>query len=700
MLRMHDRPLEAPPGRPTGVWLATLAAVLGWAVLGCVTARPPASAAPAAAVVDLEQRALVLLLEDRRLWEPVAVEAALSAGIEARRSLALALGRIADPRGEQALLQLLRDREPEVRRAAAFALAAFRGPTVDAALLMVAAEPDRLAGEQAIRTLGRRRVSLGTVGGALRDLPPAELWARLTPTLSVFPAAQRLATGLLARSQAPAELRASADWAMVRDPPPEALETLRDLLTGSDPWLRGWAVAALGSRGSGDDVEIVVGLLGDPAGFVRLQATKALGELLRRGVARSPTGLVERLAERLGDEHAGVRLAALHAARFAPPSATLTNALESSFADLSRSAGERCAALEALGALGAPRGFDLLASAAKAAEERLRACAAAVAARSGLASLAVTLVDDPSPRVRAAALVGLGAGSDPAVTWVRRGLVDPDPGVRAAASALLIDRPVLTLEDLLRAPLKDEIHARGLPKVEPDVAARVGLVRAIGARGGAERMERGAALLLLESVVREDPSPTVRAQAGRSVEALGVEAPKVSGSAGLSLPAYREIVERTIADRQLVLETAHGAIRVRLECALAPRACLALEQLASQGFYDGTEVYGGEPGVELLGGDRGGLGAGGPGYSLRAEVTPFAFDRPGVFGLVGRFQDEVGSAFFLTVSPQPWRTGLEVALGEVVGGLEVLDRLQIGDTIERIRVAPIAVARGRRSPTP
>jgi cyclophilin family peptidyl-prolyl cis-trans isomerase len=50
------------------------------------------------------------------------------------------------------------------------------------------------------------------------------------------------------------------------------------------------------------------------------------------------------------------------------------------------------------------------------------------------------------------------------------------------------------------------------------------------------------------------------------------------------------------------------------------------------------------------------------------------------------WQDSGGSQFFITHSPQPHLDARYTVFGKVVAGMEVVDRLQQGDTILRVRV--------------
>ena len=69
-----------------------------------------------------EQRALLLLMADRRLFEPLAVAEAFQGDDALRAELALVLGRLGDVRGVPPLERLLGADSAEVRRAAAFGL--------------------------------------------------------------------------------------------------------------------------------------------------------------------------------------------------------------------------------------------------------------------------------------------------------------------------------------------------------------------------------------------------------------------------------------------------------------------------------------------------------------------------------------------------------------------------------------------------
>ena len=77
-------------------------------------------------------------------------------------------------------------------------------------------------------------------------------------------------------------------------------------------------------------------------------------------------------------------------------------------------------------------------------------------------------------------------------------------------------------------------------------------------------------------------------------------------------------------------------------------------------------------------GDPRGDGEGGPGYTIRDEIN----ERPYLRGTVGMaldWEDTGGSQFFITHSPQPHLDGRYTVFGQVVQGMDVVDRLQQWD---------------------
>jgi cyclophilin family peptidyl-prolyl cis-trans isomerase len=90
------------------------------------------------------------------------------------------------------------------------------------------------------------------------------------------------------------------------------------------------------------------------------------------------------------------------------------------------------------------------------------------------------------------------------------------------------------------------------------------------------------------------------------------------------------------------------------------------------------------PDFVAQGGDPRGDGEGGPGYSIRCEMTRRPYLR-GVMGMALSGKDTGGSQFFFTHTPQPHLDGRYTSFGEVTAGMEVVDALLEGDVILEVR---------------
>jgi cyclophilin family peptidyl-prolyl cis-trans isomerase len=133
------------------------------------------------------------------------------------------------------------------------------------------------------------------------------------------------------------------------------------------------------------------------------------------------------------------------------------------------------------------------------------------------------------------------------------------------------------------------------------------------------------------------------------------------------------------------LKTRRGTIEVLLDVVETPLATASFVDLARRGFYDGLTFHRVEPGFVIQGGCPRGDGNGGPGYTLRCEISQRPYGR-GAVGMALSGKDTGGSQFFITQSPQPHLDGQYTLFGQVVEGQEVVDQIQPGDVIERVLI--------------
>ena len=103
--------------------------------------------------------------------------------------------------------------------------------------------------------------------------------------------------------------------------------------------------------------------------------------------------------------------------------------------------------------------------------------------------------------------------------------------------------------------------------------------------------------------------------------------------------------------------------------------------LIEKEFYNDTTFHRVIPGFMIQGGDPLGNGTGGPGYSIPGEFTSNGFENNlkhsrGVLSMA-RAQDpnSAGSQFFIMVADSPHLDGEYAGFGQVIEGLEVVDKI-------------------------
>ena len=107
--------------------------------------------------------------------------------------------------------------------------------------------------------------------------------------------------------------------------------------------------------------------------------------------------------------------------------------------------------------------------------------------------------------------------------------------------------------------------------------------------------------------------------------------------------------------------------------------------LARKGFFDGTTIHRVVPDFVVQAGDPRGDGTGGPDYALRDELNPLPYVR-GRVGMALSGPDTGGSQWFVTLSRQPHLDGAYTVFGEVIAGMDVVERIEQNDRLLSVRV--------------
>src|ERR687890_514743 len=136
------------------------------------------------------------------------------------------------------------------------------------------------------------------------------------------------------------------------------------------------------------------------------------------------------------------------------------------------------------------------------------------------------------------------------------------------------------------------------------------------------------------------------------------------------------------------LETKDGRITIRLRPDLAPKHAAQIKTLTKQGFYDGIVFHRVIPGFMAQTGDPTGTGTGGSKLpNIPAEFTQTPFKRGSVGMARSSSPNSANSQFFICYEGCGSLTGQYTLFGEVVSGMEVVDKIKKGDTGRNGQVA-------------
>jgi HEAT repeat protein/cyclophilin family peptidyl-prolyl cis-trans isomerase len=607
-----------------------------------------------------------------------------------RRRAALALGRIGDPEAALPLTNLLTDSVDSVRVTAAFALGLLEGPlpseTLDA-LVAALDDPVDEVRARAVATLGRKgpedmaeRIATDLIARLPSGSTPYDWGEDLENSALRLPHPDlrqglyalarwknlRWAWSILANDQAqPRFLWWPAAWTASVFEAAEVAPLLLHYAGSSDPYFRILGTRGLAHLPAEHSRRAIASLLEDPEESVRFEAVRA-------AVALKLREYVPKLLELMETDSAFIKVEATRALSSLPNPATVDPLIDR-LADPNPMI--RAAALRGLAFQDVESFWLLLSGLDDDPDWNVRADVAhlmsEVRDERAIARLQY-MIDDRDYRVRPHALRALAKASPKTAgpILIER-LLSEDPFERAAAAeGLLVLKP-----DGAVAPLQ-AAYAAWISDEEPD--ARIAILSALEAYG-ADAAESTAKQAL------DDPSWPVRKHAQDILRRAGdLEAQASEVGSGRLLNDYRSLLHPQYTPHAFI-RTEKGAIELELFIVDAPLTVDNFIRLVREGFYNGLTFHRIVPNLLVQTGDPRGDGEGGPGYTIRSEVNRRPFIR-GTFGMVQSGKDTAGSQFFITLLPQPQLEGTYTAFGQVLTGMDVIDRLVPGDIIREIAI--------------
>jgi peptidyl-prolyl cis-trans isomerase B (cyclophilin B) len=159
--------------------------------------------------------------------------------------------------------------------------------------------------------------------------------------------------------------------------------------------------------------------------------------------------------------------------------------------------------------------------------------------------------------------------------------------------------------------------------------------------------------------------------------------------------APEQVTDPATTDYRATIATSKGDIVIDLFEEVAPNTVNNFVFLAQQGYYDNITFHRVVPGFVVQAGDPTGSGTGGPGYLVEEEPNDLTNDR-GVLSMAKTSgATEFGSQWFINLADNAQlndpdsQAGRFFPFAEVTEGMDIVDQIAQGDTIESITIQEV-----------
>ena len=138
----------------------------------------------------------------------------------------------------------------------------------------------------------------------------------------------------------------------------------------------------------------------------------------------------------------------------------------------------------------------------------------------------------------------------------------------------------------------------------------------------------------------------------------------------------------------IVIETSEGKIEAELYPQVAPITVANIQELISEGFYDGLTFHRVIDGFMIQGGDPKGNGTGGSEKKIKGEFSANGVENDikherGVLSMArSNAKNSASSQFFIMHDDAPHLDGQYAAFGKVTKGMEIVDKIAKDTKVE------------------
>ena len=135
------------------------------------------------------------------------------------------------------------------------------------------------------------------------------------------------------------------------------------------------------------------------------------------------------------------------------------------------------------------------------------------------------------------------------------------------------------------------------------------------------------------------------------------------------------VVKKSGVPYMMISVKDYGEIGIELYPDKAPKNVSNMIELADKGYFNGLIFHRIIPGFVIQGGCPKGDGTGTPGYEIEDEIAAGLKHLKGTVAMANRGPNTNGSQFYICLAPQPRLDGRYTIIGQVVQGMDLVDRI-------------------------